>query len=371
MKGHKGIRGAAVGLGLIALVAGPLAFAAPASATATCTLDEFLQPFVTITGRDAVALRMSNTTLTYDPGADGGYISCGVTTDDMGAITINGEAGTPQGVVLDLSQGDFGSGFDVEPTGRSETEIFIDLNGGTGNIPDALWVLGSSDTDRWAFGKYYRQADETPSTGLHLNVREDSDAEVLFPDQIPGVVKLHGRGGDDGIYAGSDPHADRGLIKPVGVGFMLDIEGGRGGDSLSGSNRDNTRAQCVRQNPFPFRFISFDRVVRAECLGGGPGDDTFDGSLGAEMNLGDGGDDFWRIPIPGTEGRTENPGDDKIFGHEGADHLEGGHGDDLLEGGPGRDELLGERGNDRLDGGPQSDRCVGGRGADRIVNCER
>ena len=94
------------------------------------------------------------------------------------------------------------------------------------------------------------------------------------------------------------------------------------------------------------------------------------------MSFGDGGDDHWRTPPVGGGflplRQINDPGDDKIRGGSGADHVEHDpKDDDDSEGGPSRDRLMGGPGRDRVDGGGGFDRCSGGPGRDRLLGCER
>ena len=71
-----------------------------------------------------------------------------------------------------------------------------------------------------------------------------------------------------------------------------------------------------------------------------------------------------------------NGGQDRVFGGEGDDHIDGGssadslygeEGDDTVEGGSGNDRLFGGEGDDVLDGGTGDDWLVGGEGNDQLT----
>ena len=71
-----------------------------------------------------------------------------------------------------------------------------------------------------------------------------------------------------------------------------------------------------------------------------------------------------------------NGGQDRIFGGEGDDYIDGGssadtlygeEGDDTVEGGSGNDRLFGGEGDDVLDGGTGDDLLVGGEGNDQLT----
>lgn len=95
------------------------------------------------------------------------------------------------------------------------------------------------------------------------------------------------------------------------------------------------------------------------------GNDTVDGSSGADQIFGSGGNDV----LYGGNGADDLYGDD---GHDylsgGTDNandtLRGGVGDDTLYGYGGFDRLLGDSGNDYLNGGSFNDTVYGGAGAD-------
>jgi Ca2+-binding RTX toxin-like protein len=352
---------------------GALAAPSGASAAVSCLQDGFLQPFVTVTGGDAVAVSTNPSgQILFDPGADGGYVPCGsANLDTTITLTVNGEAGSPQGVLVDLRGGRFVPGFEDEPGFSDEVEISVNLRGGSGNIPDALWVRGhDSFGDRIQVG----------ASGINLNIfgtSEDTDADILFgPGQIPGVIKIFGGEGDDSLIAHDTRPGDGDPIPPLDIGYMLELNGEGGDDVLAGSHRTNTQAACVRQDTSVLRFISFDRVRRRECLIGGFGEDDFWYSRGDEMSFGDSGDDHWRVPIccggELPERRIEDPGDDKIRGGSGSDLVEHDpKDDDDIEGGSGPDRLMGGPGRDHVDGGGGFDRCSAGPGRDRLRDCER
>jgi Ca2+-binding RTX toxin-like protein len=89
-------------------------------------------------------------------------------------------------------------------------------------------------------------------------------------------------------------------------------------------------------------------VVAGGTRPGSAGNDTLDGGPGADLLLGEGGND----EIFG------GGGDDTIRGGAGADDLGGEGGNDSLEGGEGDDHMHGGDGYDVLDGGAGDDSFV-------------
>lgn len=114
--------------------------------------------------------------------------------------------------------------------------------------------------------------------------------------------------------------------------------GGRGKDTLYGSNEDDIIFGGAGDNQL-FGGGGDDR------LEGGKDNDTLHGGLGADKLYG-------------------NAGKDRLFGAEGNDDLYGGQGDDKLYGGAGQDWLYGDEGNDWLYGGEGYDSLYGGAGDD-------
>ena len=94
-------------------------------------------------------------------------------------------------------------------------------------------------------------------------------------------------------------------------------------------------------------------------------DDIWNGTAGAEIVFGRGGNDW----LFGKEGRDElhgESGNDHLDGGTEADKLYGDAGDDILVGGNGNDTLWGGKGNDNLDGFSGNDTLYGGDGNDWI-----
>ncbi len=94
----------------------------------------------------------------------------------------------------------------------------------------------------------------------------------------------------------------------------------------------------------------------AKVIRGTPGDDIIYGGDGAQKIYGGGGND---IIIGGGGG-------DQIFGGKGNDRIKGGAGGDTVHGGQGNDRIFGGRGNDELRGDDGNDKLAGEIGDDHV-----
>lgn len=121
--------------------------------------------------------------------------------------------------------------------------------------------------------------------------------------------------------------------------------------------------------PDAYRSSDHDPVIVgldliATCNGlpatiiGTPGDDVIYGTNGADVIVGLGGNDV----IYGGNGN------DVICGNTGGDTLYGGNGEDTLSGGADDDTLLGNNGKDTLTGGTGADSFSGGNGKDTDID---
>ena len=334
------MRGRRFVIAVVAAVLGSLALSAPASATVTCTTDDFGRPTLELLGQtQAAALRViGGGAIGYDPDGSGdSFLPCGnATVTSTDTIFVGGQAGTAQGLVIDLGGGPFAPGFSnfdgPVPEGIPEIELVVDLRGGSGDIPDTLWVKGTVGTDRIRAAGTGEGGLNGVNQGIELNwlpppshSPADTDIDVTFPNAVPELIRLVGQGSGDVLggrtigYDGSD------------AAYLLQIEGGPGDDVLFGTFRRNTEAHCRGQRTEGFGFSVFaprDQNDRWECLVGDAGEDRLFADRGSDKLLG---------------GR----GDDRLRGEEGPDRLVGGSGVDNCDGGPGEDhERSCERGPD-------------------------
>jgi Ca2+-binding RTX toxin-like protein len=170
-------------------------------------------------------------------------------------------------------------------------------------------------------------------TGIaDLNVLTgNGDDHIDVTTRLPTV--LCGGPGDDVITGG--PQVDL-------------LAGAAGDDVLSGGGGDDfLRADRQAAGSGTEPFCSAQPTDR-------PGNNRLDGGAGADLVVGDAGDD---VLHGGADGDVVfgRPGDDEIHGDDGEDLLVGEDGADRVDGGPDRDVLSGGAGADRLDGGDGDD----------------
>ena len=315
----------------LAAAMGMLAVPGSASATVTCTTDDFGRPALEIVGQsETAALRViAGGAIGYDPDGSGdSFAPCGnATVSSTDTIFVGGEAGTGQGLMIDLGGGQFAPGFSTigDPSGGPpEIEWSVNLRGGSRYIPDFIWVKGSEGPDGITGHGSGTSAMFGVTHGIDLNNSGTesafNDVDVFFPELIPDVVKLLGQGGDDFIS-----HAALRGLPYLNPAYLLQVEGGAGLDYVQGTARRNTHAKCRRQTLFV--RLTFDRLSR---------------------------DKHYECVMGGDER-------DRMYGLEGDDKLLGEGGPDIIFAGPG---------DDRVDGGPGDDNCSPGTGRDTFRNCE-
>jgi Ca2+-binding RTX toxin-like protein len=208
-----------------------------------------------------------------------------------------------------------------------------------------------------------RQIDVRASTG------SDFSANGIVTGMIEGEDSISGGDGDDTIDGG---------------GGNDEIDGGNGNDTLRGGAGNDS-----------IRGGDGDDIITGglgdDALFGGAGNDTFLVEWSVNGDFYDGGDGIDTFRIGGEElqtyaqeidliAGTNNWGDrfvsienivggtanDKFWGTDGVNLLQGGEGDDLLDGRGGDDRLEGQLGNDTIYGGLGADLVYGGDGDDHI-----
>ncbi len=154
-----------------------------------------------------------------------------------------------------------------------------------------------------------------------------------FDDYIRGDANskyLFGLDGDDVIKAGAQ---DTFIIAGTGNDRVV---GGSGNDSIIGDLGDDTLYGGAGDDQISGGRYTLDRTNEN-------GNDTIYGGRGNDLIYGENGDDWL----------YGNLNDDIIHGDNGADHLFGGGGKDYLTGGNGMDRLEGGNGDDKLFGAGQ------------------
>lgn len=178
-----------------------------------------------------------------------------------------------------------------------------------------VWTIrGDADADDVIL------VDRDPADATRL--RATVNGVVVGSRREAGVrlIRIEGRDGDDTIS----------VDVPGNLRLRTHLDGGRGDDTITGSDGDDT-------------------------LAGGPGRDTLSGGLGRDRIWGGAGDDAI----------TGGKGGDQISGGSGADSIAGGDGADQLHGDGGRDTIRGGRGRNTLVGGSGHDTFFGTVGVDR------
>jgi Ca2+-binding RTX toxin-like protein len=104
-------------------------------------------------------------------------------------------------------------------------------------------------------------------------------------------------------------------------------------------------------------------VAFAATIKGTPGNDTLNGTDGADVIAGFAGDDTINA-LNGRDLVFGGPGNDTILGGNGWDLIFGGAGNDTINGENGPDLLRGRSGDDTVDGGDGRDILFGGWGTD-------
>jgi Ca2+-binding RTX toxin-like protein len=191
------------------------------------------------------------------------------------------------------------------------------------------------------------------STGENPLPNEDADpGQYDGDDRISaagGNNLMLGLGGNDQLYGG--PGVD---VLVGGSGNDSLDAGGSGGDVLIGGSLVAPPAGALN----PGEQVLGSRVaVSLASAATAPGNDQLFGGDGADVLIGDNG----AVTTNGSQ--VTGPSLQRVFVDErygGNDFLDGGRGNDRLFGGPGTNELYGGRGDDVLVGGPGRDLLVGG-----------
>ena len=287
--GIRGRRRASAGAGfvLLAAIAAGL-FVQPATAAESCAYNA---------GTKAVTASIASggqATLVVVAGAlHFGAIptACGAaTTANTDSITITGNTGTSERLVLDHRGGVFGPGFTPE-FNTPEIEIATSL----GDSTDRVVVYATEGNDVMAPGQ----------DGMALNT--DGDVDVTFS---PGIfqIEAHMLGGNDYFNGRGQGGAGLHFLGPI------ELTGGEGDDTLLRGSSD------------------------PDLIDGGPGNDDIQGQEGNDVITAGSGNDS-------VAGGSEN---DTLTGGAGLDSFAASSGDDtmhaqddeadtLLNGGPGID----------------------------------
>jgi Ca2+-binding RTX toxin-like protein len=171
-----------------------------------------------------------------------------------------------------------------------------------------------------------------------------------------GDVEVNG--GTGTLYVVSSDQNRIRELRPNGA-FVRDIDVTPFGESTGDAYITTTAGSVFRLGGFPTGCYG-----KAGTIVGGNGNDTLNGTAGADVIIGNGGNDT----INGLGGN------DLLCGGGGNDTINGGNNNDKLRGGIGDDTLNGDAGDDALDGGTHvtADTCNGGThvNGDTATACE-
>jgi Ca2+-binding RTX toxin-like protein len=259
-----------------------------------------------------------------------------IDTDDD--CSLVGFDGTPDGVTIDVVDGEFQVGNGPLPT------VFNAADPDNPDIGDSQFAWSAID------GRVDSNGDETiDGDDCHFGLIGKTN-DVGLGNPTDGVAILGNPGANECGFAPEPSTADNGLV------------------DLNGDSADTAADSCTNGCFFGLNLVR-GKVQEAECPGhvgdprndviGTPGPDALAGTAGRDIICGLGGADR----LNGLGGK------DLLLGGAGADVARGGAARDKLFGGTGPDRLLGQAGNDLLDGGPGNDRCSGGPGTDTLRSC--
>ena len=270
-----------------ALAAAAAILGAPAGAAASsCVYDSATKSLSAVIDPGGEAtLRVSGSSLNF-----AGVDCLGATATNTDSISIAGNVGTTERLILDQRGGVIGPGAAVE-SNIPEIEIATSLGDGT----DTVVVYGTEADDTIAPGQ----------NGLALN--SDGDVDVTFS---PGIfpMEIHVLGGNDYVNGWGQGGAGLHFLGP------LRITGGPGNDVLLRGSSEG------------------------DVIEGGDGNDRLEGTPGVDVLDGGAGDDT--LAAGGdSDTVTGGPGADAFIGSDGDDvfYAVDGEADTQLNGGPGID----------------------------------
>ena len=318
---------------------------APGSATAATTCAHDAGGVLTVTmsahGDQAIMkLGASGTDIQvsgFGPVACTGTAPSLFNTDTVLVLDQSDDPSTPAGndggtLVSILEPAYFAPGKTPEAGGISEIEFLADTKGGY---------------DRLALGGAAKQQITVGNDGAGWDA--DADGDLLgmpFDD-------LYLYGGDPADYLNASGGTGTGA--PLSTAAALEIYGGGGDDSLTGSpGRDRIIGGAGKDSVGAF---AGDDIVSPgpgdDTVQGGQGDDTLnfnDADGGVSVDLSETQQQDTRQGLDQFGGEFENVTGssfaDTLSGNFAANVLRGDKGDDVLDGRPGADELHGEEGSD-------------------------
>jgi hypothetical protein len=251
----------------ILLAAGVAVGPAPAAAVESCVYDA-----VSKTATAAIA-DGSTATLVVSGGAihfGTTPTACGAaTTANTDSISIAGNAGTNETLILDHRGGVFGPGATAE-SNIPEIEIATSL----GDASDRVVVYGTNGPDYFAAGQ----------NGFARN--SDGDLDVTFAPAA-FMLEVHVLDGDDYFNGRGEGGAGLHFLGPIVT------SGGEGNDFLRGSSDPDALDGGPGNDELRGQELAdvMDGGPGVDLIGGGDGNDTMTGGPGADRFLGSAGND--------------------------------------------------------------------------------
>ena len=304
-------------------------------------------------GAAARAATLATSALPADAAATSASINGKTATLNLDASDDNETVSVVGGLLAHSAVGgglnsatDWDSASPGDQTVPADGTFHVAVNGGDGN--DSIAVLAKSA----------EVADVSLSGGAGDDVLTGADTNDAL-DGGDGNDRLVGAKGSDTMNGGAGNDT---LVWNNGDGSdTLNGDAGNDGVEVNGSttladtftidpNADRVKFQ--RTNLVPFTLNASAERFQVNGLGGNDSLSTSPGVGALTLLSVDGG-----------------AGDDTINGTDGADLLLGGEGNDVLNGGAGDDRIVGDRGSDTMNGGPGDDTLVwnNGDGSD-VVN---
>lgn len=288
------IRAALASVSAVAAAAAILG-APAAGAASSCVYDSTAKSVSAVIdpGGEA-ALRVSGADITF-----AGTVCLGATTTNTDSISVAGNAGTTERLILDQRGGLFSPGFTPE-SNFPEIEIAAVL----GDAADVVVVYGTEGADTIASGQ----------NGLALF--SDGDVDVtLSPSALS--LEIHLLGGNDYFNGWGQGGAGLHFLGPI------KLYGGEGDDVLL---RGSTENDVIEGGPGNDRLEGtdgndvLDGGSGNDVLAAGGGNDSMTGGTGADEFLGSSGDDvFYAVDDEADTQLNGGPGTDTAYYEEALD----------------------------------------------------
>ena len=237
--------------------------------------------------------------------------------------------------------------------------IYLGLNGGAGS------AVATNDAGVDVGRQTLVSIENASGGGGDDFIVGNEGSNILSGDQ--GNDFLNGGAGNDVLYGGAGNDTVRGGGATSADGSLGDYLYGGAGDDLLISDgaatmygdAGNDRLLSGRGNDFAYGGDGIDSYEATSATG--PVVISLNYLNGVGLATGDGSDALLSI-----ENVVGSAYDDRIFGDDGVNVLDGGAGNDLVYGGGGADTLKGSGGNDELDGGTGADTLDGSVGNDSL-----